>query len=258
LLIPAQATTQAGANNRQPLILGVLPFRSPVALLKRFAPLRDHLQQKIGRPVILETASNFDEFVSRSQARRYDFLLTAPHFTLLAIDSGKYEVTATYLKPLAAGISVKRDSNIRSLKQLEGQRISTPPDIAIITMAGKSYLKKHLKKQPQYINYKSHNASLDAMLVGNSVAAIASLNPTRQYIQRDIPLRIIATTPPLPGMGLLVASDLDESIKSNYRDALINMHKDPHGKAALKKMDYSGYRPVDKREFESTRIFLQK
>ncbi|MGD8811379.1 MAG: hypothetical protein PVH16_01495, partial [Thioalkalispiraceae bacterium] len=44
LLTPAQATTQAGANNRQPLILGVLPFRSPVALLKRFAPLRDHLQ----------------------------------------------------------------------------------------------------------------------------------------------------------------------------------------------------------------------
>ena len=258
VLLPFQSIAQQTSNTDEPLILGILPFRSPVALLKRFAPLRDHLQQKLGVPIIMETASNFDEFVMRTHARRYDLVLTAPHFTLLALDSGKYAVKATYLKPLSAGISVRRDSKIRYLKQLEGKKISTPPEIAIITIAGKSFLKKHLKAEPQYVNYKSHNASLDAMLVGNSVAAIASLNPTRQYMQRDIPLRIIASTPPLPGMGLLVAKDLSKALQKKYQDALINMDKDTEGKKALKKMGYPGYRAVKKQEFESTRLFLQK
>lgn len=258
LILPIPSTAQPVSNEGKPLILGVLPFRSPVALLKRFSPLRDYLQQKLGVPVIMETASNFDEFVIRTDARRYDFVLTAPHFTLLALDSGKYDVQATYIKPLAAGISVRRDSNIRYLSQLEGKIISTPPEIAIITIAGKSYLKNHLKSQAQYIKYESHNASLDAMLAGNSVAAIASLNPTRQYIQRDIPLRIIATTPPLPGMGLLAAKDLNSDLIVKYKNALINMKTDPDGKTALKKMGYSGYRATSKQEFESTRNFLKK
>lgn len=257
-LLPFQSIAQQTSNTDEPLILGILPFTSPVALLKRFAPLRDHLQQKLGVPIIVETASNFDEFVMRTHSRNYDLVLTAPHFTLLALDSGKYDVKATYLKPLSASISVRRDSNIRYLKQLEGKKISTPPEIAIITIAGKSHLKKHLTTEPQYVTYKSHNASLDAMLVGNSVAAIASLNPTRQYIQRDIPIRIIATTPPLPGMGLLVAKDLSKALQRKYQNALINMHKNTEGKKALKKMGYPGYRTVTKQEFESTRVFLQK
>lgn len=258
LILPFQSLAQSVSNEKDTLILGILPFRSPVALLKRFSPLRDHIQQKLGVPVVMETASNFDEFVMRTHARRYDFVLTAPHFTLLALDSGKYDVHATYIKPLAAGISVRRDSNIRHLGQLEGQKIATPPDIAIITIAGKDYLKKHLKSEVQYINHKSHNASLDSMLAGNAVAAIASLNPTRQYIQRDIPLRIIATTPPLPGMGLLAARDLNDELIKKYKDALINMHKDTDGKKALKQMSYSGYRATTRQEFESTRSFLQK
>ena len=163
VLLPFQTFAQQTSNIDETVILGILPFRSPVALLKRFAPLRDHLQQKLGVPVFLETASNFDEFVMRTHARRYDFVITAPHFTLLALDSGKYDVKATYLKPLAAGISVRRDSNIRYLNQLEGKKISTPPEIAIITMAGKNHLEKHLKTEPQYLSFKSHNASLDAI-----------------------------------------------------------------------------------------------
>lgn len=258
ILLPLQAIAQQTRNTDDPLILGILPFRSPVALLKRFIPLRDYLQKNLDVPIIIETASNFDEFVIRTHTRRYDFVLTAPHFTLLALESGKYHVKATYLKPLSANISVKQDSDIRHLSQLEGRIISTPPEIAIITMAGKSYLKKHLKSEPQYITYKSHNASLDAMLVGKSIAAIASSNPTRQYIHRDMPLRIIATTPPLPGMGLLVAKDLSKDIQKKYENTLINMHNDHEGKKALKKMGYSGYRAVNKQEFESTRIFLKK
>lgn len=246
-------------SHQEPLILGILPFHSPVALLKRFSPLRDYLQQQLGIPIILETASNFDEFVMRSHSGRYDFLLTAPHFTLLALDSGKYELQATYLKPLSAAISVPRNSKIRHLQQLDGKIISTPPKVAIITMAGIDHLKKqNFVKPPLYIAYKSHNASIDAMMIGKADAAIASINPTRQYIKKGGALRIITVTPPLPGMGLLASRKLDRSVRGKFQAALIKMHKNKNGKLALSKMGYPGYRKAKRKEFEAMRVFLKK
>lgn len=259
LTLRASQPAFTSQQQEQSLILGVLPFTSPVALLKRFAPLRDYLQEKLARPVIIETASNFNEFVTRTQSGRYDFVLTAPHFTLLALDSGQYELKATYLKPLTAAISVRRDSTIRRLEQLSGKSISTPPDVAIITMAGKAHIKKqHLQKAPGYISYKSHNASINAVMVGDTDAAIASINPTRQFIKNGGALRIISATPPLPGMGLLVAKKLPSSLKQQYQDALVTMHKNKEGQQALKKMGYPGYRRTKIKEFESTRAFLEK
>lgn len=263
LLLPytvyADNNNSGSLSKQEPLVLGVLPFRSPVALLKRFSPLRDYLQQQLDHPVTLETASNFEEFVMRSHSGRYDFLLTAPHFTLMALDSGKYELQATYLKPLSAAISVGRDSNIRRIEQLNGKIISTPPEVAIITMAGKQHLQKQqFTRKPTYVTYNSHNASIDAMLIGKADAAIASINPTRQHIENGAALRIITITQPLPGMGLLASLKLNKSLRQKYQSALINMHKVRNGKQALKKMGYSGYRKTQQKEFEATRVFLKK
>ena len=261
LLLPLtlHADTDSVNNNKEPLIFGILPFTSPVTLLKRFAPLRDYLQQELKTPVILETASNFDEFVLRTHAGRYDFVLTAPHFTLLALDSGKYDLKATYTKPLSAAISVHRDSKIRRIQQLSGKTISTPPEMAIITMAAKKFLQKQqFKEPPFYIKHKTHNASIDAMMIGKTDAAIASINPTRQHIRKGKALRIISVTPPLPGMGLLASRSLSKSLRKQYQDVLINMNETVKGKQALKEMGYPGYKIAKRKEFELTRSFLER
>ena len=126
-------------------------------------------------------------------------------------------------------------------------------------MAGKDHLQKQkFAKSPTYVTYKSHNASIHAMLVGKADAAIASINPTRQHIKKGGALRIIAVTPSLPGMGLLASLKLDKSIRRKYQSALIKMHKDKNGKQALNKMGYSGYRKAKRNEFEAARVFLKK
>lgn len=257
----SQADDDAHTHNipKDPLIFGILPISSPVALLKRFSPLRDYLQKKLATPIILETASNYDEFVMRTHSGRYDLLLTAPHFTLLALDSGKYELKATYSKPLSAAISVHRDSKIRRLQQLSGKTISIPPEAAIISMAGRKYIyKQQLKKPPVYVIHKSHNASINAMMMGKSDAAVASIYLTREHVKKGNTLRIISVTPPLPGMGLLVSKKLETSLRKQYQVALVNMNKTKQGQQILKEMGYPGYKIATQQEFEITRSFLKK
>jgi len=257
LILLFSKTTLAGPQAE--LVFGILPLKSPVTLFKQFAPLRDYLSQTLQREIVIETARNYEEFVARSQARRYDLLLTAPHFTLLALDSGHYDVRATYSTPLVAVVIVHRNNPIDSVQELANQRIATPPANAIITLAGKRYLAQQGldgDTAPYYQTYQSHNASLLAVSAGRSDAAIASIHPFRHLLAAGHPLRRLATTPQLPAMGLLVARDLPAPLQQQFENSLTALQHSKEGRQILKQIGYPGFRTVTPQEFEPARAFL--
>ena len=131
------------SHEEKPLIFGFLPSRSPVTLIKHYSPLRDYLVKHLHHDVVLETAADYPTFLQYTKNRKYDFVLTAPHFALLASDSGKYTAALTYTKALMADILVPANSPITQLQQLAGKRIATPPESAIISMAGAHLLEQH-------------------------------------------------------------------------------------------------------------------
>lgn len=262
LLLLALPLRPASASEPHPapLILGILPFESSIALFKRFAPLRDYLSEQLHQPVLLETARDFPEFILRTQARQYDMVITAPHFTLLALDSGHYEVRGTYVKPLAANIVVRDGSPINKIEQLAGMRVATPPKVAIITLLGKHFLASHGltgPRTPNYIAFRSHNASHQAVLGGQADAAIISINVYRLARKQGAALHPIARTSDIPGMGLLVATNLPQSVRDTFESAMINMHNTAAGRHALKIMAYPGYKSATRQDFEAARPYLE-
>lgn len=249
----------AAQTESKPLIFGFLPSRSPVTLFKHYKPLRVYLSQQLNRPVVLETAPDYPTFLLNTKNRQYDFVLTAPHFALLAIDSGKYTAPVTYTKALMADILVPQNSPISHIRQLAGKKVSLPPASAIISMAGKHFLSQHgltASNAPQYVVTQSHNASLHAMLAGDTVAAIVSDNITHQFQKKNASIRKLATTGSLPGIALLVARDLPKQLRVSFTRSLIQMRDTRDGKAALEKMGYPGYRKAKANEFEAARPYL--
>lgn len=260
LLLQFLFLKHAFGNETRPLSFGFLPSRSTVSLTQHFAPLRDYLASRLNREVFLETSPDYPSFIKDTNNRKFDFVLTAPHFALLALDSGKYIAPVTYNSALKADILINSDSPIKDIKQLAGKKISIPPETAIISTAAKLYLmEKGLKGKmaPRYIVTNSHNASVHSMLGRDTVAAIASFNVTRQFNKRQAPLKKLASTGPLPGMAFLVARDLPESLQKQFTQTLISMHKTKDGKPALKTMGYPGYRLSRKNEFETARPYLR-
>ena len=167
------ATTQA-LNQKGYLTFGFLPMESPVALFKRFAPLRDYLSAQIQQEIRMETAKNFSEFSRRTSQRQYDIVFTAPHMALQALDANDYELAATFTKPLKSVFVVQEKSSIQKLEDLQGKTIATPADQAIVTMVAKEYLASKSIEDVVYSTYQTHNAAYSAVLGGEVDAAVIS------------------------------------------------------------------------------------
>lgn len=244
------------ASSKNFLVFGFLPMESPVSLFKRFAPLRDYLTTQIDKEIRLETAKDFPSFAKRTMDRYYDIVFTAPHMALQALDSNHYEVAATFVKPLKSVIVAQEKSHLQGLPNLEGKTIATPPEQAIVTMVGQQYLAKNGIKAARFSTYRTHNAAYSAVLAGEVDAAIISNFIAKKAISKNYPLKIVASSDPFPGIGILVARDLPETTKSHIKKALWGMKELPAGKKILKTIAQPGYKPATKSPFEVLRPFI--
>jgi phosphonate transport system substrate-binding protein len=209
----------------------------------------------------MQTAKDFPTFLKRTDGRSYDIVVTAPHFAVRASDSGKYVVRATLVKDVQQLFVVRKDSPVKTIQQLAGKAIATPPKSALMTMMGKRYLKDAGltgNKQPAYRSFTSHNAANQAVLGKEMDAAIASSNIIKKAIQRGEQLRILEGGNKLPNMALLVASDLDGQLGEQVQEILVGMKKSEKGKQVLKQVSFPGYRAVTARDYEPARPYMEQ
>lgn len=244
-------------NKNSYLTFGFLPMESPIALFKRFAPLRDYLATQTQQEIRMETAKNFSEFSKRTAQRQYDLVFTAPHMALHALDGDHYEVAATFTKPLKSVFVVKEKSPIQDMQDLENRTIATPPDKAIVTMVGRKYLDSKGLKAVQYSAYQTHNAAYSAVLGGEVDAAVISNFIAIKAISKNIALKIVAQSDPFPGIGILVAKDLPELLKQEIKNSIWAMKDLSRGRVILKTIAQPGYIEANKNEFEVLRPFVQ-
>jgi len=247
------------AERTEPLELGLLPFASAGTLFKRFAPLREYLEERIGIPVRLKTAPDFATFVSRTGEGRYDVVLTAPHFVLLALDTGRYEVRARYREPLRA-VFLMRSADRGLRPGGKGCRtVATPPPSAVITLLGKHQLAREGRGiRPRFRAFDSHNAAVRAVLGGDACAAVVSVNVWHRIRDQESGLRVVARTATIPGLGILLRKDLPPALRDRLTRVLVGMRQDPRGRAALRRMAYPGYRPADAGDFAPVQPFLRQ
>jgi len=251
-----------GNKSHEELIrMGVFPIVSGVALFKRFAPLKDHLEKELGRKIKLETARDFPTFVRRTADKNYDIVITAPHFSVLAADSGDYQIVARPKRNLVSLIVVAKSSKLTTLSQLAGKRIATPPAPALTTRSGKRYLAQEGLKQeqlPKYVAFKSHNAAYQSVLIKDTDAAIVSINAVNKALDKGIPLKIIGKVPPLPAMATLVSTKFSDQFALSVEKALVSMDTTDNGRAVLKKVGFPGYWSARLKDYEPVRPYKPK
>jgi len=260
--VSVSAANVQGESGIQPggkgyLIFGFFPMESPIALFKRFAPLRDYLSMQIQQEIRLETAKNFRQFSDRTSLRQYDIVFTAPHMALHALDETNYELAATFTKPLQSVFVVREESPIQNVKELAGATIATPPARAIVTIVGRQYLETQGLKAVRFKAYQTHNAAYSAVLGGEADAAVIANFIAMKAISENEALKIVAQSEAFPGVGILVAKDLPESLKQDIKNALWSMKELPHGRTILKTIAQPGYIEANKQEFEVLRPYLQ-
>lgn len=258
----AQETQGKPATRNQVLSLGFFPIISTVALYKRFSPLRDYLAEMLQRPVNLETAKDFPTFLQRTDERQYDIVITAPHFAVRAVDSGKYQIRVALLGDVYQLFVVRKDSPITNIREFAGKKVATPPADAIMTMIGKHALAKAGligRQAPVYLSFTSHNAANEALLAKEVDAAIASSNVIEKAIDKGTQFRIIGRSFKLPNMATLIANDVDPKLADEIVQIMTNMQNTEKGRQVLKQIGFPGYRVVrSPAEYEPVRPYMQE
>jgi phosphonate transport system substrate-binding protein len=253
-LFSTQAVAQTTqTRSKHELVFGVLPFLSPVVLIKRFSPLRNYLEKITGKQIYLESAPNFPEFVKRTLNHQYDLIFTAPHFVPITLQDNHYQLIAASNK-LAAHIMVKGNSDLSNIQQLAGKRVALGPSQAFVVIIARYLLKsKGLigKHAPLYSTYKSHNATLQALEFDDADAAVIGSYLLDAAEKKGF--REIAATAYYPGAVIILSKAIPETLRNAISEAFINIKNSKKGRETLKLIKFPGFQKTRASEYVSLR-----
>jgi phosphonate transport system substrate-binding protein len=184
--------TLAHAQSMAPLKLGIMPFNSALALTKTHQPLRQHLQNTLGRPVDIFTSTDYFTFLNEMLDGRFDIAIAGPHFGSMAMDRG-WVPLFRYKAILQPVFVVRPDAGINKLDDLRGKRIGLSSRLSISSIGGVKWLQDHglqLDKDFHLFERSTHGAAVAGVAVGEFDAALTTYTPLKQ-IPEDVRAKVI-------------------------------------------------------------------
>jgi len=242
-----------------PLRLGIMPFNSTLALIKTHQPLRQHLQQALGRSVEIYTSPDYADFLRDSLSGSYDLLITGPHFGILCLDSG-YEPLFHYKASLRPIFVVAKASGITSHEQLRGKRIGLSNRLSVSSIVGMQWLEdKGLEANKDYfvLEKTTHGAAIAGVAVGDLDAALTTYTPLKQ-VPEDVRAKVreIATDVSVPHLMTLAHDRLGSAEIERIRAALNGFQATPEGQAFFRDTGYQGYAPIAPADLKALKPYI--
>lgn len=243
-----------------PLQMGLLPYLSGERLFEYFLPMKDYLEAKLKRRIVLSTAPDFKTYVQRAARGDYDIYQTAPHFALLAEVEHGYRRVARLTRDLNGDVVVRRDSPVRHIEELRGRTVITPDALAITSMLGEELLKDHglaPGKAYRLLRTASHNNAIMTVYRSQADAAFSSaevLEKLPPEITRE--LRVLAKTRRVPHMMVMAHRRLPQAEYDRLRTALLAFTHDGPGRKFFEATGYGDIGPITDTDMARLRPFL--
>ena len=256
---PVESVLAESDNTQKRLVFGIAPFMSPIALVKRMAPLRDYLSNSLGVPVLIETTTDAREFSRRTLAGKYDFVLTNPTFSLMAMDQGNFQIIASQKKKLTGHFVVMQNSHISDIKHLKNKRVGCPPKVGFMGQLISPYLSNNIFKaeeMPEITYFHSHNDAISSLRLGNIDATLIVSFMEKHLLSKNVPIRTIHKTADYPGMTIVADNKLQPKLIKKLRQSLFQLDNTAAGKKVLGQISMSGYQPIDIEELETVRPYI--
>lgn len=266
LVVAALPFCSAARAQEAPLRLGIAPFNSPTSLFHAHRPLIQYLEKSLGRPVRLYTSADHAAFLNDSLDKRFDILITPPHFGVLCLDYD-YVPLARYKAPFTFIFVVRADSSLKNSRDLRGKRIAFPDYASFFTQAGIQKLAKNGMKAGadyQMLIRPSHAAAMASVVAHDADAAVTNFGPLNllHHDPRSY-LRVIETRGldmgdhALPHLMMLADGRLDGALIERIRKAFQSFPATEEGKAFFAASGYEGYVPISQQDITTMRPYVE-
>jgi len=251
--------TSAGAGELPPLKLGIMPFNSPLALIRTHQPLTAHLERSLGRKIAVYTSPDYFTHINQLLAGDFDLAITGPHFGAMAANRDM-QLLFRYATDLQPVFVVRQSGPIDTPEALRGKKIALSSRLSISSIGGVKWLQDKgfvLNRDFRVVEYSSHGAAVAAVVTGEADAAITTHTPLRQ-IPEDVraQVRLLASDIRMPHVMTLAHRRLGQAEIERVRRAIAAFPDTPEGKAFLIETGYRGYIPVSQGDLDSLQSFI--
>lgn len=246
----------------QTIELAIAPYLPARTLLERYKPLRDQLERKLGRSVMLYTAPDYQTFITRTQNREYPFVVTVAHAARLAEREAGYVPMLRPTVDMRAVLMVARDSPLHDVADLRGKRVAVPDRMAVVTQLGMQVMREHGLKPDEDVTLtasSTHVTAMHAVLAGEADAAVVS---DLAFIAADSTLkhdlRAIATSVNgVPGVVYLASPKVPPVLVARITQEIMDFtNETPEGKRFLEALGYDTLRTVKTDELAAVDVFV--
>lgn len=249
-------------------IFSTHPLFSEQRVFELFTPLIKLLNESAqGFRFDLETAPDYAFYEKKLSNRRYHFSLPNPLQTLDALKRGYHVFGKVMDDTQFRGIILApKTSNIKSVADLKGKKISFPSQTALAAcMLPQVFLVDNglnIQQDIHALYTGNQESAIFAAYSGISDVAV-TWPPPWQLFQKRHPneaaaLHILWETPTLVNVGLVVRDDVPQTVRDYFATKLFSLKDNPRGRAILKSMSYAGFEEATEQNYEIVQTFLKK
>lgn len=241
--------------------------RNPKQLLDVGVPLVDYLNQHLTGIVLkLETARNHEAFGEKLYSRQFGFALANPYHSVESESKG-YRIFGKMGDDddFRGIIVVRKDSGVKTVKDLKGQKISYPALAALAgTMLPQYYLHTQgldINKDVENLYVDSHESVLMSVYMKTTLAG-TTWWPSWKGFQKNHPnevkeLEIKWETSALQNNAWIARDDIAPEIVQQVADLLFTLHTHESGRQILAQIPVSKFEVAQHETYEPTRAFLK-
>lgn len=227
------------AATQKVLKIGVVPQFSPKRIITIWSPIIEELEQRTGYKFQIIGTPSIPEFEKEYQKGTYDIAYMNPYHSVVANQMQGYEaVLRDGTKSLFGVLVVKKEDNIRDIKELDGEKLSFPaPNALGASLLMRTELKTvhNIEIEPVYV--KTHTNSYLSVLEGKTRAGggvMRTFNELGDDIKNQ--LRIFYETQKTPPHPIVIHPRVDKQTREAVVNALLEMGSDEELNAYLEKI----------------------
>ncbi|HAR5358668.1 TPA: phosphate/phosphite/phosphonate ABC transporter substrate-binding protein [Staphylococcus aureus] len=272
--------SKSGGYKPKELTVQFVPSQNAGTLEAKAKPLEKLLSKELGIPVKVSVSTNYNTIVEAMKSKKVDvgflpptaytlahdqkaadLLLQAQRFGVKEDGSASKELVDSY----KSEILVKKDSKIKSLKDLKGKKIALQD---VTSTSGYTFPLAMLKneaginatKDMKIVNVKGHDQAVISLLNGD-VDAAAVFNDARNTVKKDQPnvfkdTRILKLTQAIPNDTISVRPDMDKDFQEKLKKAFIDIAKSKEGHKIISEVySHEGYTETKDSNFDIVREY---
>ena len=232
-------------------VVGVAPHTSARVILEMYQPLRQFLEQNLGRPVDIVTAPDFNEFARRALAQQYDLAITTGQQARLLQTDANYLPLLTYKADFKAVVLVAANGQIKKPSDLKGKNVLGLSPTSQVTLWGQHWLKENRVESLPVTFVSASDSVAQLVVAGDAAAGFTSLANYQKLTPEMRPqLRVLAESPNMPGRVYMLNAR-QKGLQKKIDTILWKFAATPEAKKYFSDNKLEGYRKLKAKELNT-------